>query len=101
MIISHRHKFIFFKTRKTASTSLEIALTNICGEEDVITPFGKYSEEVRARLCTRSPQNYDVPLPNYGPIDYLKVLIQGKKRAFYNHMTAEKSTQIHRQEAMG
>ena len=38
-IISHRHRFIFVRTHKTASTSVEIALSRICGPEDVITPF--------------------------------------------------------------
>ena len=37
MIISHLHKFIFFKTRKTAGTSIEIALASVCGPDDIIT----------------------------------------------------------------
>lgn len=40
MIISHKHKFIFFKTRKTAGSSLQVALAEHCGEEDIIT--GQY-----------------------------------------------------------
>ncbi len=31
MIISHEHKFIFLKTKKTAGTSVELALTRLCG----------------------------------------------------------------------
>ena len=37
MIISHRHQFIFFKTRKTAGTSIEMALAAHCGQDDVVT----------------------------------------------------------------
>lgn len=38
MIISHKHKFIFFKTRKTAGSSIQAALSQICDlEKDVIT----------------------------------------------------------------
>ena len=39
MIISHKHKFIFIKTRKTAGTSIELFLSRFCGPEDIITPF--------------------------------------------------------------
>tara|TARA_Y100000593_G_C4322004_1_gene344295 strand:+ start:1336 stop:2856 length:1521 start_codon:yes stop_codon:yes gene_type:complete len=44
MIISHKHKFIFFKTRKTAGSSIQVALGNHCGENDIIT--GQYREGV-------------------------------------------------------
>lgn len=39
MIVSHRHRFIFIKTRKTAGTSLEIFLSGLCGPDDVLTPI--------------------------------------------------------------
>lgn len=39
MIISHEHRFIFLKTKKTAGTSLELALRSFCGEDDIITPI--------------------------------------------------------------
>lgn len=35
MIISHTHRFIFIKTRKTAGTSVETYLSELCGSEDV------------------------------------------------------------------
>lgn len=38
MIISHTHKFIFVKTRKTAGTSIEVFLSNQCGAQDIVTP---------------------------------------------------------------
>ena len=31
MIISHEHKFIFLKTKKTAGTAIEAALSELCG----------------------------------------------------------------------
>jgi len=38
MIISHKHKFIFLKTRKTAGTSVQIALSRVCDiDNDIIT----------------------------------------------------------------
>lgn len=39
MIVSHEHKFIFLKTRKTASTSVELFLHRYTGEQDIVTPL--------------------------------------------------------------
>jgi Sulfotransferase family len=70
MIISHENKFIFFKTRKTAGTSIEISLSRYCGDQDIITPISPADEIIRAKIG-KSPQNYDTD----------KV---------YNHISAEK-----------
>ncbi len=58
MIISHQHRFVYVKTRKTASTSIEIALSKFCGPHDVITRIVAADEQVRSRLGYRGPQNY-------------------------------------------
>lgn len=44
MIISHRHRFIFVKTAKTAGSSVEVFLSSICADEDVVTPLNPPEE---------------------------------------------------------
>lgn len=39
MILSHRYKFIFIKTAKTAGTSIEVFLSRYCGPQDIVTPI--------------------------------------------------------------
>lgn len=74
MILSHEHKFIFFKTNKTAGTSIEILLSRSCGDGDIITPIGQKNERIRQQLGYRSPQNYQD---------------SNGEAIFYNHMTAK------------
>ena len=83
MIISHRHKFIFLKTSKTAGTSIEIALSRICGEDDVITPLAKEDEELRRLLGCRSSQNY---LPELSRLRQKPNRQLTKQEGFFNHM---------------
>ena len=89
MIISHRYKFIFLKTRKTAGTSIEIALSRFCGEKDVITPITPRDEITREELGHRGPQNFRVPLIKHTPKGWARLLVRRKRDIYYNHMPAE------------
>jgi hypothetical protein len=73
VIVSHRHRFVFLKTRKTAGTSLELALARVCGPDDTITSLNPKDEVERRAAGIPGPQNDESP-----PL---------KRRAF-NHMPA-------------
>lgn len=89
MILSHKHKFIFLKTKKTAGTSIEIGLTELCGDDDVITPLTEADE--RLRSGERGAQNWrqhgwwNSPRP-FRQRRMFKTAAQDY--GFYNHMTA-------------
>lgn len=86
VIVSHAHRFAFLKTRKTAGTSVEIALSTVCGPDDVITPVTDADERLRAECGGRPPQNYESPpLP----------------RKAFNHMPASMVRQLLGKQAWG
>jgi Sulfotransferase family len=91
MIISHEHKFIFLKTKKTAGTAVEAALSELCGPECVITPYREESEEDRKG---RPPQNYRIEHPLKPKRPLLRRLMMRPERyyhpsvGFYEHMPA-------------
>lgn len=94
MIISHRHRFIFIKTRKTGGTSVEKALAPLCGPEDVLTPDHLHEGE-RDDLASaaRNWQGRFNPLRELAgarrPIDVVRIARDFARRPrFYNHMRA-------------
>lgn len=50
MILSRRHRFVLLRGRKVGGTSVEIALSTICGPEDIVTPLVPVDERARQRL---------------------------------------------------
>jgi len=89
MIISHKHKFIFIKSKKTAGTSVEIYLSGICGDEDIVTP-------IYPHVNGHEPRNYKglFSLKQYLKQGGLKLFIKAlvdlvRLRKFYNHISAE------------
>ncbi len=88
LIISHTHKFIFVKTRKTAGSSIEVELSKYCGPDDVVTPI---SPPVSGHV-PRNDKGFFNPIA-----EILERTAQGRKatfvdllsqRRYYNHMKA-------------
>lgn len=59
MIASYKYGFILIRTKKTASTAVELGLSTICGPDDVISPIGAGQEILRSQLGA-SPRNFNV-----------------------------------------
>lgn len=88
MIISHAHKFIFFKSTKTAGTSIEMALAKFCGPDDIITPLWDSEETIKREKGYRTAQNYALPFAEHRLIDQLRILCRQTQPCFYNHIQA-------------
>jgi len=64
-IISHKHRFIFIKTAKTAGTSVQLALETICGPDDICAPVTQ-KKTVRPGeegYVARNYQGWFIPRP--------------------------------------
>jgi hypothetical protein len=88
MLLSHKYKFIFVKTRKTAGTSMEISLSRYCGPDDIITPFLNPEDEAFRRELNIFPRNDLVPLRRYRGREILKWL-RGWRLRYWDHMPAK------------
>lgn len=89
MIVSHRHRFIFIKTRKTAGTSVELALSVHCGPRDIITQELPEDEELRSSIGGVGPQNTAVPLHRWRARDLKAWLRRRELPEFLPHVPAK------------
>lgn len=54
MIVSHEHRLIFVKTRKTAGTSVEVLLARLLGDGAIVTP-------ISPAAASHVPRNFGPP----------------------------------------
>ena len=93
MIISHDHTFIFVKTSKTASSSVELLLAKYCGVNDIITP-GIEAKDPRYVDYAFARRARNLAIPWYRtPLLFLPPYVLARKhllprRHFYDHMPA-------------
>ena len=80
MIVSHRHRFIFVTTRKTAGTAIETELARICTAADIVTGA--------ANGAAQPGRNDAVTMARYRPLDWLRLMTLGKRARLDKHMPA-------------
>jgi hypothetical protein len=100
MILSYANNFLFIKTRKTAGTSIEIALSIECSKKDVITPISPNDEIIRKRLLGLLPRNFSssakleeayrnaIIHKDIDRINSSRKLVE-KRQIYWNHISAD------------
>jgi hypothetical protein len=88
MIINHKYRFIFVKTRKTAGTSIEIALSRYCGPDDIVTKITERDEATRAALGYQGPVNHLLPRERWTTRDWFRHYVRREEIRYRNHMPA-------------
>jgi len=86
MIVSHQHRFIFIKTRKTAGTSIEVFLAELAGPDAIVTPVGP-------PVPGHEPRNFDAPYHRMREIirtrgNRAAMPARNREMSFFNHMPA-------------
>lgn len=87
--ISHEHRFMLIKTRKTAGTSVEIALSRSCGPDDIIRPIVGRMNAFVGRLATEDHRTSRYRSATT-PAEMSRVsCFLGKRVRFFHHCAAD------------
>ena len=94
MILSNSHEFIFIKGVKVGGTSVEIALSALCGADDIVTPITPIDELTRL-AATSGARNYSAdPAAELAYLETLRhaavsdlAKLNPQPLTYYNHMS--------------
>ncbi len=77
MIISHKNRFVFLRTGKTASSSIEVYLSQFCTKGDTLTPLGTFAsddeDDFKKKHNLIGAQNYILKKKSYGIKNFLNL----------------------------
>lgn len=94
MFVSHTLRTVFVKTRKTAGTSIELALSTLAGPDDVVTTAARKDEPVRRESGAKPPQNHLKRVSEWRPRDLEALWHRRWPKRFYSHMPAVKARRV-------
>ena len=89
MILSRSLGFLFIKGKKVAGTSVEMALAQLCGPDDIVTPISALDE------CARAPHNArNFSADPAKEKRYIERMLRGEtakppQKIYYNHMSID------------
>lgn len=92
MIVCHSRKFIYVKTKKTASTSIEIALSKFCDKQDFVTTLAEKDEKLRRRFKGKTPNELRQGMTSHSTAEQIKKEFGEKVWNSYFKITSVRNT---------
>src|SRR5215475_11298328 len=93
MILSKVHRFIFIKGVKVGGTSIEIALSRLCGPDDIVTPITPIDELKRLEVDGGARNYLQDPATERAYLDMLRratvsdlANVNPPSSLYFNHM---------------
>lgn len=81
MLVSHKYRFIFIKTRKSASTSVEMALSPFLTPSDIVTASNREQERQKKAQGFQQGVNFTKPFAAFGLHDWKEWLVDRYRNA--------------------
>ena len=89
MIICHKKKFVYLRTVKTGSSSIEIYLSQFCSKKDVISPLFESEEKFKIKNNLPSHQNCILKKKSFGIKNFINLNFYNDVN-IYDHLSIDK-----------